>query len=98
MIHLGLPDLSCFTNPFGCAWSWLEGLPFLYVLLAGIVIGMILGAILGRIGVAAVLTLAGAFLIWRKVESDDPDYETGEPPKPVTPKKRRTLQDIFGGR
>jgi hypothetical protein len=90
------PDLTCLTNPFGCAWSWLEGLPFLYVLLAGVVIGMILGSILGKVGTAAVLTLGAAFLIWRKVE--EPDWETGdtsvqkvqESPKP---KKRKT---IFG--
>jgi hypothetical protein len=89
------PDLACLTNPFGCAWTWLEGLPFLYVLLAGVVIGMILGSILGKVGVAAVLTLGAAFLIWRKVEAE-PAYETGEPEKsaPVTP-RRKTLREAF---
>lgn len=88
-----MPDFTCLTNPFGCAWSWLEGLPFLYVLLAGVVIGMILGSILGKVGVAAVLTLGAAFLIWRKVEGDEPAFETGEPEPPPKPKKRKT---IFG--
>ncbi len=91
------PDLTCLTNPFGCAWSWLEGLPFLYVLLAGVVIGMILGSILGKVGVAAVLALAGMFAIWRKVDADEPDYdvpdEDKKPPAPTKPKKRKP---IFG--
>lgn len=86
-------DLTCLTNPLGCAWTWLEGLPFLYVLLAGVVIGMILGSILGKVGVAAVLTLGAAFLIWRKVEADEPAFETGEPEPPPKPKKRKR---IFG--
>ena len=76
MFNFG-PDLTCLTDPFGCAWTWLDGLPFLYVFLAGGVVGMILGAILGRVGTAAVLTLGAAFLFWRKVDSE-PDYETGE--------------------
>jgi hypothetical protein len=88
-----MPDLTCVLNPFGCAWTWLESLPFLYVLLAGVVIGMILGSILGKVGVAAVLTLGAAFLIWRKVESDEPAFETGEPEPAPKPKKRKT---IFG--
>ncbi len=87
MIDLGLPDLSCITNPFACAYSWLDGLPFLYVLLAGVVVGMILGAILGKIGVAAVLTLGGAFLIWRKVEGDEP-VETQLSPRDRQPPPR----------
>lgn len=90
MLNFG-PDLTCVLNPFGCAWTWLEGLPFLYVLLAGVVVGMILGAILGKIGVAAVLTLWAAFLIWRKVEDDEPEYETGEPEPAPKPKKRKTI-------
>jgi hypothetical protein len=88
------PDLTCLTNPFGCAWTWLEGLPFLYVLLAGVVIGMILGSILGKVGTAAVLTLGAAFLIWRKVEGE-PAYETGEPDPPPKPKKRKTILEAF---
>lgn len=100
---ISLPDLSCLANPWACYWSWLDGLPFLYVLLSGVAVGMVLGAVLGRIGVAAVLTLAAGFLVWRKVEGDDPDYETGEPAslqktQTSPPKKRRTLQDIFGWR
>lgn len=94
MLNFG-PDLTCVLNPFGCAWTWLEGLPFLYVLLAGVVVGMILGAILGKVGTAAVLTLGAAFLIWRKVE--EPDY--GLPAKDVEPapkpKKRKTILDQF---
>lgn len=92
MLNFG-PDLTCLTNPLGCFGSWLEGLPFLYVLLTGIVIGMILGSILGKVGVAAVLTLGAAFLIWRKVE--EPDYETGEDEPAPKPKKRKTILDQF---
>ncbi len=92
MFHFG-PDLTCLTNPFGCAWSWLEGLPFLYVLLAGVVIGMILGSILGKVGVAAVLALAGMFAIWRKVEEPDYGLPAKDAEPPLKPKKRKT---IFG--
>lgn len=89
------PDLSCVLNPFACTWTWLETLPFLYVLLAGVVIGMILGSILGKVGVAAVLALAGMFAIWRKVDASEPDYdlpdEDKKPPAPIKPKKRKTI-------
>lgn len=91
MIDLGLPDFTCITNPFGCAYSWLDGLPFLYVLLAGVVIGMIVGSILGRVGVAAVLTLGAAFLIWRKVDGEPVETDLPARDREPPPKKRKTM-------
>jgi hypothetical protein len=96
MFDLG-PQFTCLANLPVCIGGWLDGLPFLYVLLAGVVIGMILGSILGKVGVAAVLALAGMFAIWRKVDADEPDYdvpdEDKKPPAPTKPKKRKP---IFG--
>jgi hypothetical protein len=95
-------DLGCYVagwfSPvvaFWQAWDWL----------CWFVAGLIIGGVLGWRVVPAVLALGiGYFLYDRTRRHAEPDYETGEgnmhdlhnTPTPK-PKKRRTLQDIFGG-
>lgn len=101
-MNCGFLDVACMAQgalaPLFAFWNawWPLGL---------FVCGLIIGGVLGWRVVLAVLTLGiGYFLYDRTRQHAEPDFETGEgnmhdlhnTPAPK-PKKRRTLQDIFGG-
>ena len=60
---------------------------------------LLIGAHLGPARAYGIVTAGAVAIILRywPQRADEPDYETGEPPKPAAPKKRKTLQDLFGG-
>lgn len=92
----GLLDVGCHASAF-LAPAWAFVLTWWWVAYGAAM--LLLGSWMGPRLVLAILTVGIGVLVYDRVRNraDEPDYETGEPPKPVTPKKRRTLQDIFSG-
>lgn len=81
-----LIDLACHfgnaTAPLVAFWNtwWPLGL---------FISGLIVGGILGWRVVLAVLTLGIGYFIYERVKNvPEPDYETGEPPTPIKPKRK----------
>lgn len=79
-------DIGCYLAgmfaPVAAFWATWD-------LLIVFVAGLLIGGMMGWRMVLAIITLGIGYFIYERVKNvPEPDYETGEPPTPIKPKRK----------